>query len=604
MILHFLGQYFIRGIYLRFQLSRIAKAITRLQDTKPGEIKEALSKVLRGQRLEFAWHEFEETLHEQYEWVNGERRPVAIRATLPAESFINAYTIVDPQIGSEYFKHLPGILTGFGIIGTFYGLIEGLSHFDPSTTDTALLRQGVTGLFVHVQDAFTFSASAITCAIAVTVIEKWLYASCVKWVGRLAQSLDRLFRAGVGEEYLSSLVQASQDSATQVRQLKEAMVADLKDLLTNLTDRQIAATQQLSNDLSAKIHESLKEPLADIARTVRESVSREHESVGGVLEQLMTSFLAQMRETMGGQIGDLSGLMQRTAESISAVEAAMKGLVTDLKRAGEDSTTNLQTAVRELMVQLTQHRQTEGDAVSAATAGVLSQLQEALGRIAKAHEESAQRTKESNAAAAAGMSTQLALIADGNAATMAATRETLDRFGSVSGEMIDKLASAAGSVTSAVRSVHQASEGLANLATQITSLQGQTHQAASSLGQASTQLLGASERVASTVSQLGAAASRFEAVSKLTAAEADARSHLLKDLQEVIAKSQAASGEFARLSQQVRDALQEGIEQFGTGVSSVLSDHLNQYQKELGTAVGMLTGALSELAEYAGSERN
>jgi hypothetical protein len=79
-----------------------------------------------------------------------------------------------------------------------------------------------------VHEAFLFSACAIGLAMLVTLGEKWIYASCAKWVGELTTALDSLFRAGVGEEYLSSLLQASQENATQTRQLKESMVDDLK----------------------------------------------------------------------------------------------------------------------------------------------------------------------------------------------------------------------------------------------------------------------------------------------------------------------------------------------------------------------------------------
>jgi hypothetical protein len=603
MLAHFFFQYVVRGCFLRWELMRLHRAIGRLRDRPPGQIRNELSALFQDSRMTFAWNEFEETLHEQYDLVVGERHTTAIRATLPAESFINLENVVDPRIGSEYFKHLPGILTGLGIIGTFYGLIQGLTQFDPSLSDTDQLRRSVTGLFSHVQDAFTFSALAISLAIVVTAVEKWLYSSCAKWVGRVGQALDALFRAGVGEEYLSGLLRASQDSATQVKQLKEAMVADLKELLTNLTERQIAATQQLSTDLGQRIHESLKEPLADIARTVRETSGRQSDAVGGVLEQLMMSFMAQMRETLGGQLGDLSGLMQRSAESMASVERAMQGLVRDMQRAGDDSTTGVQAAVRDLMTQLTEHQRSQSTAVSVATTGVLSQLQDALGRIAVAQEEASKRARASNEAVSLEMRNRVALISDANAATMSATRETLDKLSTISVDMFDSLSAGAASVTAAVGSLQNAIERMSRVTSELANLEGQTQRSAQSMSLASAQLATAAERVSSTVSQLGVASTRLEAVAKSATTEADARNHLLRDLQEVITKSQAASAAFAGLTQEVRGALRTGIEDFGSGVSKVLSDHLHSYQKQLGDAVGMLQGALEELAEYAGTDR-
>ncbi len=137
LLTHFLLQYVLRGLPLRLRLVDLVKQIESVDPQSPETIKSSLDKVFRGTRLARVWREFEATLHEQHSPVGAERRVSAIRATQPAEAFFNLETVADPWIGSEYFKHLPGILTGFGIIGTFLGLIQGLIHFDPGLTDSA-----------------------------------------------------------------------------------------------------------------------------------------------------------------------------------------------------------------------------------------------------------------------------------------------------------------------------------------------------------------------------------------------------------------------------------------------------------------------------------
>lgn len=49
---------------------------------------------------------------------------MALRATVPAETFFTEQALVDTPLRTEFFKHVPGILTGIGIIGTFYGLLR------------------------------------------------------------------------------------------------------------------------------------------------------------------------------------------------------------------------------------------------------------------------------------------------------------------------------------------------------------------------------------------------------------------------------------------------------------------------------------------------
>jgi hypothetical protein len=80
----------------------------------------------RHQRLKHLWSEFRDTLHEEraINSASGSLDVVALRATVPAETFFTEQALVDTPLRTEFFKHVPGILTGIGIIGTFYGLLR------------------------------------------------------------------------------------------------------------------------------------------------------------------------------------------------------------------------------------------------------------------------------------------------------------------------------------------------------------------------------------------------------------------------------------------------------------------------------------------------
>jgi hypothetical protein len=111
---------------------------------------------------------------------------------------------VDTPLRTEYFRHLPGILTGLGIIGTFFGLIIGLSGFDPGTPEK--VQESVNGLIRDVLYAFVGSLVAIVCAMIVTHLEKHWLRLCYERLETLTDRIDQLFDAGVGEEYLADLV--------------------------------------------------------------------------------------------------------------------------------------------------------------------------------------------------------------------------------------------------------------------------------------------------------------------------------------------------------------------------------------------------------------
>ena len=82
---------------------------------------------------------------------------------MPAKAYFSVSAVIEGPLRAHYFKHLPGILTGIGIIGTFAGLLFGLSNFDSSSPDT--MAQSVNLLLSGVRDAFYASALAITVAM-------------------------------------------------------------------------------------------------------------------------------------------------------------------------------------------------------------------------------------------------------------------------------------------------------------------------------------------------------------------------------------------------------------------------------------------------------
>jgi putative membrane protein len=599
MLLHFLVQYLVRGIGLRSRLARLANNVSKAKGAAPLSVKAQLEEVFSGSRTEFAWREYEETLHEQVEYTEGERRTTAIRATVPAQNFINAETVIDPWLGSEYFKHLPGILTGLGIIGTFYGLISGLANFNLNIEDAGRLTSSLKGLFLEVQYAFTFSGFAIASAIVVTAIEKWLYSACAKWVGELTQALDALFRAGVGEEYLSSLVQASQESASQTRQLKESLVDEFKVLLTNLSERQVEATRKMTVDLGVQIESSLKQPLQDIAETVKVASGSQTQATGAVLENLMSAFMAQMRESVGGQMGDLSALLTQTATSMSQVELTMRSLVDDMKKAGGAQTDAVSAAMRDLLAKLGEHQQQQGKAVAASTQVVMDKLQLAITKMTDAQEAANQRTQAAVSQTVSAMQGRVDGLIDSNQRLTEATQEATGRIQSTASDMVEKLAAATSNVEKALKGMGEVADRLTLLARQMSGLEAQTLQASQANTQATTNLATASQAMAGSVAKLSETAVRLEAVSRVTATEADIRAALVKDLQRAAELSREAGSQFTSLSEQVRSQLIANVEIFGAGVSQVLTNHLTDYQKQLGDSVNMLRNALEELSEYA-----
>jgi len=180
------------------------------------------SKVADDPQLSSLWADYSDALDKRNELPDPvSSRERRWRASALAETFFSDYALVDSPLRSDFYKHVPGILTGLGIIGTFSGLINGLIHFDVS--DPATTQAQLSLLVQTVGQAFFVSALAITLAMLFTWVEKALLSARYSQVESLQHQIDSLFEAGSGQENLERLVVAT-----------KAQVAVMQDVLAEL----------------------------------------------------------------------------------------------------------------------------------------------------------------------------------------------------------------------------------------------------------------------------------------------------------------------------------------------------------------------------------
>jgi hypothetical protein len=132
------------------------------------------------------------------EYVAQIRQPSTSDASAQVHSYSSARIIFEPtavvhsRLRLDFFRNLPGVLTGIGIIGTFSGLIAGLRTFRISQ-DPTVVQRSLEVLLGGVWEAFLISALAIAMAIVVTVIEKLMSSSLSFHLETLAVGLDNIF---------------------------------------------------------------------------------------------------------------------------------------------------------------------------------------------------------------------------------------------------------------------------------------------------------------------------------------------------------------------------------------------------------------------------
>jgi len=121
LFLSFLYYFFFPSWLLGRELRKAKDSLIQIKERQQKQIvdlEEIAREAMAEERLSHLWSEYVETLHPEKKTDNSGQAVInRWRATAMAEAFLTEQALVDTPLKTEFFKHLPGILTGLGIIG-------------------------------------------------------------------------------------------------------------------------------------------------------------------------------------------------------------------------------------------------------------------------------------------------------------------------------------------------------------------------------------------------------------------------------------------------------------------------------------------------------
>jgi hypothetical protein len=631
LLVGFIALFLVPGIIHWFRLGRIQRALSMFKAPTPtAEMKKLFSS---DRRLAHLWSEYQDTLHVQRAESDGQMEIVAVRSTIPAAAYFSAEYLVDSRLRTEFFKHLPGIFTGIGIIGTFTGLIEGLRRFQVSE-NAATVRTSLESLMHSVGEAFLISAAAIGAAMLVTLIEKMILASLYRKAEEIAHAIDAQFNSGAGEEYLARLVTASEASASQSKILKDALVKELGDILRELTAAQLAANRDenkaLGGVIASSIENSLKAPLERIAETVKTASSDQSATAVQMLNDVMISFSQRLNDLFGGQITGINELNKQTAQGMQDAVAALHSLVGKMgdnsKQATDQMAAQMAASIRAM-----EERQAQ---INAESTAFIEQLRKVV-------EGAQSKTQEKIEATLETIGSQVtAIVTNLNDTHKTSLESNRAREEAMTGRASALVAGMTGTVEVAIREITAASTSMAQsvaaLSSATTSSIDKLNIGAERLNTAAVGFATAGDRVTAAMGQAATVSNKLTEVSGSLTASASAVQDALRDYRaqrEAVVKLLAevrATIEMARkeagLTADVLQRLESSASRLGTaqkavdsyldGVSDILAESnaafrdsvvttLSQvnydFHSKLSSAVGLLSSAVSELEVTLGS---
>ena len=625
--LFFLVGYAIKGTQVWWQLWSAVRAVQSLHNGKAAPRPEEVGKAFQWEPLKHLWEEYADTLHELRKASSGDVALTEVRATVPAESMFTREVLVDGRLFDDFTKHLPGVLTGLGIIGTFAGLLDGLGSFDPSTTAKAV--EGLGPLMNGVQHAFVASGMAIACAMGVVFISRLTLAYLYRLVEHLTHGIDSLYSTGAGEEYLARLVSSSEQNAASTAQLKDALVEDLNKMMTNLVERQIAAQQTVTQSLGDRIGESisyaLAEPMKRVSDAMEQSNRANGEQVNSMLETVLTGFMAKLEDTFGGQMRGINEQMQRSMDSMAAVQASLQGLLSDIKITNEHAANQMSGTLEDAMKKAADNQQLLTDqmrefvqdfrklvseeqnkskkTMDDTVMKVLGEVARAMERLEDvrkiaATEETGRNTRlaDQTSQLVGGLSTQVDALLSAVSEQVHKTQSNIDALGQVSLRAIDGMNQGALTMGTAAQRFETAGDAVTTVFDRSSKVADTLATTATSLQVTSTAVQRGFEQYDSTRRTVDAQVASLMGFIEAAKAEAGVSQELVANIKasaEAMRQSEAESRDHL---DKVNAALVKAFTDFGSAMVSQVKSTIAETDRHLAQGTGHLNGVVQELA--------
>jgi hypothetical protein len=304
------------------------------------------------------------------------------------QEYINEDTVIYKPGHAQLAELIPGLLTSLGILGTFLGLMEGLTGLD--LTDATNTINSIPTLLGGMKFAFATSVAGITCSLVFNMVNR----IAVGHAFRALDSFDEAFYELAMPRPLDADVQMicqKQDDGTNLRQAADQISSQMAGAVEMAVSR---AVHPLTMSLDNFMQGTSRNQTEGVQRIVNQFVQQMNGAANGQLASL-TDTLTMLSQNQAAACKNL----QRTLSAAEALLEDAKRLQQDGRRAaGTDEEGRRRQDELLALLRQTAEQQTQAARVQEETLKALQKLAESLSATGGAPE-TKPRKSENRAAA-------------------------------------------------------------------------------------------------------------------------------------------------------------------------------------------------------------
>ncbi|MCP4696038.1 MAG: anti-phage defense ZorAB system ZorA, partial [Gammaproteobacteria bacterium] len=219
------------SVWLVIRGTRAFSSIRFLNGIAEAASSENLAMQRRDLRNLAAKRDYEGQLWKSFDasWVESADGGARICQTLDSAHFFNTATLAKGISENRLVAAIPGILTAFGILGTFVGLQIGLSSLDLSSPQ--VLTQSIVPLIKGAAVAFSTSVWGTAASVIFNFLEKSIEQAIGRRINHLQNRIDNLFVRHLSEQTLINIERANVEAENALKGLAEQIGERLQEVM-------------------------------------------------------------------------------------------------------------------------------------------------------------------------------------------------------------------------------------------------------------------------------------------------------------------------------------------------------------------------------------
>ncbi len=373
------------------QLDAVISVINKYKGTQVSSSNtfQAFSNDMKGNALVGKmWNTYEKTLiHIEKE------EDTSLYSTEDSELYFTSESLA-PDINIGYWKNLPGVFTGLGILGTFIGLTIGLGGIN--TTSTSELQKGIVILLGGMTSAFATSIAGIIIALAYGVIYSQIISRFDIKVNYLTETFDSFFPRKRSEQILADSLKEIREQTSEIKMMGTDIAEEFSKSIDQAPvfsklENAIAQMSSSLDHLNGSIDKLNTSGVNEIAGSLDKNIGKQLKDFADTLTNLQIEMEGTFEKSTAANqqsVDALRKVIEEMKSSNKDFNASLKDMMQQISNMNKDLTANSQSTigsavdnVQNVMSDMTNQTDKQMKSITAAMESMKNSIDEMLQKI-------------------------------------------------------------------------------------------------------------------------------------------------------------------------------------------------------------------------------